>query len=118
MTESIQLGAITLTGEHRGSLVAVRIGDDSDTCDVFVTSAEWQSILAIADTKRAADREIERLRDELAKERAVRARLDMTRKWLDEKVHESDGVAREMAMFAQGLLRRVVEGPDKEPTNG
>lgn len=59
--------------------------------------------------------EIQRLVElELASERlkagAVLARLAATRLWLDEKIAESDGIAREMVTFAAGLMKRIAEG--------
>jgi hypothetical protein len=65
--ETLQLGAVTLVGEHMPTAVRVTVINDLERPAGFlVTTAQWSSLLALADTKLAGEREVERLRAELA----------------------------------------------------
>lgn len=82
-TESIQLGALTLVGELRpGFVIVYRADTHPDVGVLTLSTVEWQSLIAVADAKRAADKEIERLKGELAKSRADEEAL--SRKSLDD----------------------------------
>lgn len=65
MNESVQLGAVILVGEHDGPMIRVTSGGDEKD-GIWLTAIEWQSLLAIADTQREAEREIVRLRKIIA----------------------------------------------------
>lgn len=74
MNESIQLGSLRFVSTAFGPHVAVRIfgallSDDVPQSGYLITQTEWQSLLAIADTMAAQDKEIERLNAELRLER-------------------------------------------------
>jgi hypothetical protein len=67
VTESLQLGTLTLVGEHMPTAVRVTVVDDLERPAGFlITTAQWSSLLALADTKLAGEREVERLRAEIS----------------------------------------------------
>jgi hypothetical protein len=53
MTESIQLGAVTLVGEHSPTAVRVTIANDFGSNAIYFTHTEWQSLIALGDLMRS-----------------------------------------------------------------
>lgn len=64
MIRSITLGAIVFTAEQDGPLMRVVMHTSQGGDPWWMTQAEWQSLVAITDTMRAQQREIERLTKE------------------------------------------------------
>lgn len=53
--ETLQLGSLTLIGEHMPTAVRVTVVDDLERPAGFlITTAQWNSLLALADTQRHA----------------------------------------------------------------
>jgi lipopolysaccharide biosynthesis regulator YciM len=98
------------------SLLATPVEGPLSQGDAALLIRYREAIRELAELAEKTDRthrmEIARLDLALAKERQVRESLDMTREWLARKVAEERGEAREIAMFAARLLRRIVEGAD------
>lgn len=67
MTETLTLGSLVLVCEPSShGFVYVTIPDGGCDDRLMITATQWQSIIALGDKQRAADKEIERLEVALA----------------------------------------------------
>lgn len=67
MTETLTLGSLVLVCEPSShGFVYVTIPDGGCDDRLMITATQWQSIIALGDKQRAADKEIERLKTLLA----------------------------------------------------
>lgn len=102
-SETIQLGAVTLIGEHSKTAVRVTLDNDFGSNAIYLTHTEWQSLLAIADTKRAADKEIERLKAQIAEAKQASTALHDR---VMEMAHDPQSASR---AFAVGVAIRKLD---------
>lgn len=97
--DSIQLGSLTLVAkrDHLGLFVHITLPSNSATDRFIVTVSQWNSLLALADTKLAGEREVERLRAEISALReALGEACDLVLRWGSGNAAMCDARVREL----------------------